>query len=705
MRMKIVILTILSSVLSIGLIAQLQAADASFESSHFSGSGNCSQCHDGLSDAKGKDISIVKNWSTSMMANSTRDPYWRAKVASELHRNPSVSAEINDKCSRCHAPMANETMKKEGVEVSIFGEGFLNTRNRYHDAAIDGVSCTACHQIADDGNLGTLEGFSGNYTILSYSNKVDRPAYGQYANPMRRPMQNNVQFTPQHGAHTSTSEMCATCHNVKTPFVDATGKIVSTTLESEFPEQMPYSEWNHSDFRVGGLKEKSCQACHMPKVEGNVKIATRPMRLDARPDFAKHGFLGANSMMMDILNSNRSELDISATGFDQSIVDTRKLLESSATLEIVSKQIIDNKLKVTLKINNTAGHKLPTSYPSRRAFIHFLVSDDQGTTVFESGKLNSNGSIVGVASDNNSSHYEPHYDQITQEDQVQVYESIMQNTDGAVTHTLLRASAYLKDNRLLPVGFDKATAPNDIAVKGAALNDTNFTQGSDTITYLVDIGQQSHFTIQAELNYQTIAYGHIQDMFKEADTVPEVATFKRYFENANIRSETLASVTSSIDTSNYTDYFYLKINNPLTIDVSVHYQTKNGTAIAGIDYVETNGTAIIPAGERSTAIGVDILVAGTGKTFSLVVSNPIGGYFPAGVDEISAEHIISNAKKVKANTIIEMEMNESNSTSTRKEGGTMTLWFLLLGLLFILKKRGKETTLRRFSSISPYLTR
>jgi hypothetical protein len=44
-----------------------------------------------------------------MMANATRDPFWQAKVRSELNRTPELSQAINDKCSRCHAPMATIT--------------------------------------------------------------------------------------------------------------------------------------------------------------------------------------------------------------------------------------------------------------------------------------------------------------------------------------------------------------------------------------------------------------------------------------------------------------------------------------------------------------------------------------------------------------------------------------------------------------------
>ena len=543
LRITVIVITLMGSYFPQQSYA---VADDNFESVHYSGSGNCIQCHDGLTDNEGKDISIIKNWSTSMMANSTRDPYWRAKVASELHRNPALSDEINDKCSRCHAPMANDSAQKDGATLEILGEGFLNPDNPYYDHALNGVSCTICHQISDDGNLGTLAGVSGQYKVLQYANRVDRPAYAQYIDPLTRPMQNNVQFTPQHGSHTSTSELCATCHDLKTPFVDAQGNAASTTVESEFPEQMVYSEWKQSAYKTGGEKEASCQSCHMPKVSGNVKISTRPFNLSPRPRFSQHTFFGANSTMMDILNNHRDELEVTATGFEQGISATQDFLKTAATLEVLSREMIGNQLKVVVKITNHAGHKLPSAYPSRRAWLHFMVKNKAGQIVFESGKLNADGSISGVAVDEDSSTYEPHYDVITAEDQVQVYEPIMKNTDGQVTHTLLRAAAYIKDNRILPAGFDKASAPNDVAVIGAAFDDDNFNLGSDTVTYQVDVGNQRDFTIDAALNYQTLSFGHLQDLFKDAASVSEVATFKAHFDSANIRSETITEQSETV---------------------------------------------------------------------------------------------------------------------------------------------------------------
>ena len=145
----------------------VHAENTTFTTSHFSGSGNCSQCHDNLTDTSGQDVSIVRDWGASMMANSSKDPFWRAKVATELDRNPHLSSVINDKCTKCHAPVANyEINKVQGGELSLFGpDGVINPNHAIYDGAMNGVSCTVCHQIEDDASLGTLEGFSGQYRI------------------------------------------------------------------------------------------------------------------------------------------------------------------------------------------------------------------------------------------------------------------------------------------------------------------------------------------------------------------------------------------------------------------------------------------------------------------------------------------------------------------------------------------------------------
>lgn len=54
----------------------------------------------------------------------------------------------------------------------------------------------------------------------------------------------------------------------------------------------------------------------------------------------------------------------------------------------------------------------------------------------------------------------------------------MNNSDHQVTYTLLMAEAYAKDNRLLPLGFNKDLASADIAVVGDVLADGNFIGGS-----------------------------------------------------------------------------------------------------------------------------------------------------------------------------------------------------------------------------------
>jgi PKD repeat protein len=513
-------------------------ADANFNTTHFSGSGNCAVCHDGLSDQNNRDVSIQKHWSGSMMANAARDPLWKAKLASELKRNAHLTDVLNDKCTACHAPMANYEAKRDGATIDVLGSGgLLDPANPYHDAALDGVSCTLCHQIQDDPSLGTLESASGHYQI-----NPNKEAYGQFI-AQTNPMLTNSGYTPTFSAHVSDSSLCATCHDLKTPFVDSEGNLMSTTPESEFPEQMVYSEWQFSDYAQAGTLQ-SCQDCHMPHTDG-VKMSNRPRQLAPRDGFAEHQLVGANTVMMNLLQENSAELGVTSANLPTSIQNARNMLQGAAQLEVVSTGIQDGLMDVVVQVTNTSGHKLPTSYPSRRAFLHFTVRDSQGQVIFESGRLNADGSIEGSDGDLDPARYEPHYDLITSADQVQIYEPIMGDTDAQVTYTLLRGAGYLKDNRLLPAGFDKHGVPDDIMVRGAALDDPDFIGGSDLITYRVPVSADASYTVDVELIYQPLQYGYLRDLYQDVDQ-PEVADFKRMYEQAAIKWEVITAASAAV---------------------------------------------------------------------------------------------------------------------------------------------------------------
>jgi len=509
--------------------------DSTFTSLHFSGSGNCRMCHNDLFDENGTDVSIEKSWSSTSMAHAGRDPIWRAKVSSELARNPQLASIINNKCSRCHTPMANTEADYNGDTPSILTD-LRDPANAYHDAASDGVSCTLCHQITDSPDLGTDAGYSGHYTIDTFTYPVDRLIYGPYTNVFANPMRNNVSYTITYSPHIRESEICATCHNLRTPYVDENGNVISTP-ETEFAEQMPYSEWLASDY----ADTQSCQDCHMPRTNG-VVMASRPMWLNTlRDDFATHKLIGGNVLLLDILQNNQAELNATADNIPQTIQETEQMLQSAAAIDLTESSLADNTLDLTLSVDSFTGHKLPSGIPLRRVILHVTVTDDRGRTVFESGHINSDGSVTGVDSDADQTAFEPHYELITSEDQVQVYEAIMQNNLGEVTYTLLRAAEMIKDNRLLPSGFDKQTVPADIGVAGLAYTDADFTGGGDEIRYRISGLSGSAYTVQAELVYQTVSYAFLQDLYRDA--TPEIADLSAMYQASSAKAVTMTAAT------------------------------------------------------------------------------------------------------------------------------------------------------------------
>jgi len=211
-----------------------------------------------------------------------------------------------------------------------------------------------------------------------------------------------------------------------------------------------------------------------------------------------------------MLQDHRDDLATAALPeeMDAAMKRTAEFLKTQAAkVTITRMDTTPDGLAVDVHVENLGGHKLPTAYPSRRAWLHFAVRDGNGRVVFESGALNPDGSIAGNDNDEDPLKFEPHYREITSEQQVEIYEPILKDSEGKVTTGLLHAVGYLKDNRLLPHGFDKATAGKDIAVTGDAADDPGFTDGGSSVRYVVSTGNATGpFIVEAELWFQPIGF-------------------------------------------------------------------------------------------------------------------------------------------------------------------------------------------------------
>ena len=174
-----------------------------------------------------------------------------------------------------------------------------SSRDRLAD---DGVSCSVCHQITEQ-NLGKRESFVGGFKIDETTPPGERHVYGPFEIDKGHTtiMKSSSSFQPKESKHIRSSELCATCHTLLTQALDAQGKVIG-----ELPEQVPYQEWLHSDYK----ETRSCQSCHMPVVKEEVPITS--VFGEPRAGFSRHTFVGGNFFMQRILNRFRDDLSVAA---------------------------------------------------------------------------------------------------------------------------------------------------------------------------------------------------------------------------------------------------------------------------------------------------------------------------------------------------------------------------------------------------------
>lgn len=291
---------------------------------------------------------------------------------------------------------------------------------------------------------------------------------------------------------------------------------------------------------------------------------------DTRSFYGQHTLVGGNAHLLEILRDYRAELGIagstSVSGFDDQIALTKNFLGGAATVSVSATQQVGDKLEFNVEVTNKAGHKLPSSYPSRRMWLHVTVKDNANNVIFESGAADSRGyistdsprlkadcmSLDKLDGFDSSLCYEPHRDVITDPSQVAVYETVLGDVNGTITHTLLRGAQYLKDNRIPPAGFknDNATEPQTLpaGVDGdsdfnCGVDTVNEGCGTDTVHFQVDIpGQQAGtYTVEARLLYQATQPGFVDGMHTDGDRVNR---FKVMYDAVPPSVEVLATATS-----------------------------------------------------------------------------------------------------------------------------------------------------------------
>jgi len=579
---KLIIIIVSTLVASLALAQDLPDD----ESSMFTGSGNCAQCHSSNGSANtenGVDISMPTQWRSTMMANAARDPLWRAKVSAEIDEFPQFKAAIETKCTRCHAPMAHEQAIRDGQG------GYTLEQLENDPLALDGVSCTLCHQVEPD-NFGLPQSYSGHFEF-----DETRQIYGPFTNPLTGPMNNRSNFTPVAAAHMGESELCATCHTLFTSYVGNDGQ-----LTGSFPEQTPYLEWKNSTF---GQNNVECQSCHMPVAETAQDIATMPgWHTVTREPYAKHEFTGANEFMLTILKNNIAELGVTASeaNFESTLARTRNTLETQTVGLSAMHTLTEDTLSVDLMLENLCGHKLPTGIPLRRMWVHLKVTGSGGVTVFESGNWDTDGEIAGL-----DEGYEPHHNQINDPDQIQIYEPIMMDVNGNQTYTLLRAAGYLKDNRLPPMGFTSAhSAYDSTAVEGLALQDPDFNRnagvegsGSDLVHYRIPVTSSGPFRVDVQVCYQTLPPRIFQDINSHDTT--EVHVFAPMYEDADKTPSFLGSLTLEIGSASAAEQGALpvpmhlnqNVPNPFNPSTMISYEISSDQAVR-LDIFDTSGQLV-----------------------------------------------------------------------------------------------------------------
>lgn len=489
----------------------------------------------------------------------------------------------------------------------------------YGMLARDGISCTSCHRMAlgpdsagllaepqnacveerqallNPHNSGFARTFTGSFPVGAPDRLI-----GPFEDPRVKPMENALGNTPEHHASITSSEVCGSCHTVHLPILQA-GQIIGYTYE-----QTTYPEWAFSAYRTGetpdgelphgaGADAQSCQDCHMPSrtadgtplhsriasiqeysrfPQAEHSLGPEETDLPVRDGFALHTLVGLNVFLVkmaqqfpDVLGIRTQDPMLVSRGVDPLIRTEQAMLDmahhETATVTLSEVSTRDGSLDATVTVTSKVGHKFPSGVGFRRAFLDFRVLDQNGETLWASGRTDAAGVLVdqdgnplegehwwesdcSARIEPEARLHQPHYQRITAQDQAQIYQELVSTpppgadaaacgrqaeAQGRLTTSFLSICGTVKDNRILPHGYLPEAARKEIAAALGAGEDLAIDAGAyavgddpdyrdggaDSLVYSVPLDElpagRSAAAVQATLYYQATPPFYLQDRF------------------------------------------------------------------------------------------------------------------------------------------------------------------------------------------------
>lgn len=193
------------------------------------GSETCAACHP----------AIAEQWRESMHRYAATDEHVAAGIRWFQQTN---GVEAGQHCAGCHDPIQ--------LLAGMYQEG-LSTRAEGTPGHAEGVSCLACHAIAD---LHRAPLANGSYRIEApapaWAGVIGEALVAADLDAHRRALGRPILRDPA---------LCGSCHQQHLPQL-------TTPTEAQLEQQ--YAEWRRSSYADPASSEaKSCVDCHMPLVE------------------------------------------------------------------------------------------------------------------------------------------------------------------------------------------------------------------------------------------------------------------------------------------------------------------------------------------------------------------------------------------------------------------------------------------------------